>query len=82
MTMPTRAQAPLYPSEKDVARFVLGEDAKRWPEIAVVLEREGLPRVDPITGRRYWPAVRAWFDGRHGLLSYAVPAAVDGDERW
>lgn len=73
---------PLFPSEQDIARFVLGEEAKRWPDLSAVLEREGLPKIDPTTGRRYWPAVRAWFDERHGLKSYSIPATADGDERW
>lgn len=76
------ARTPLYASERDIALFVLGDDCRRWNELAVVLEREGLPRIDPVFGRRYWPAVRAWFDSRHGLTDHKVPAATDGDERW
>ena len=35
--------------------------------LAATWEREGLPRIDPMTGCRYWPAVRVFLDRRHGL---------------
>jgi hypothetical protein len=35
---------PLYPSEAGIAR--------------AVDERHGLPKIDPVHGGRYWPAVR------------------------
>jgi hypothetical protein len=54
---------PLYRTEIEVARAVLGRcSLEEWKGLAVVLEREGLPKVVPEFGRRYWPAVKAWFD--------------------
>jgi hypothetical protein len=57
----------LYPDEAKLGRLVLGDRAREWPAKAVVLEREGLPRIDPLMGGRFWPAVRRWFFSRHGL---------------
>jgi len=36
---------------------------------AAVLERDGLPKIDPLRGGRFWPAVRQWFLDRHGLAA-------------
>lgn len=78
------AQQPssLYPDEDELARCVLGKKARQWPSIAPTLEREGLPRIDPLTGGRFWPAVRAFLDRRHGLPKDQVPASADGGESW
>ncbi|NKM55811.1 hypothetical protein GFL21_14940 [Rhizobium anhuiense] len=74
---------PLYLSEASIAQRVLGSKAKTaWDALAVVWEREGLPRIDPMTGCRYWPAVRAFLDRRHGLHNAALPSTVDGAENW
>lgn len=73
---------PLYMSELDIAVLVLGDDAKRWPDVAAILEREGLPRIDPLTGRRFRPAVEAFLLRRHGLTASLVPSQADGVETW
>lgn len=53
----------LFPDEKEIARLVLGSSRVRsWPSLAIVLERRGLPRIDPQFGGRYWPKVRAFLD--------------------
>lgn len=74
---------PLYLSEAAIAHRVFGTKARaQWEAIAVLWEREGLPRIDPLTGCRYWPAVRSWLDRRHGLHQSHLPASVDGAENW
>ena len=75
---------PLYTPETMLARLVLGKDATtvKWSAVATILEREGLPRIDPLIGCRYYPAVRAFFDRRHGLTSSTVPSGSDGAENW
>ncbi len=73
---------PLYMGEPDIAARVLGDDAERWPEIAAMWEREGLPRIDPLTGLRFWPAVEKFFLRRHGLSAAFVPSQADGLETW
>jgi hypothetical protein len=40
------------------------QEPKAWAGKAIVLERDGLPRVDPVMGGRYWPAVFAWWNTR------------------
>lgn len=83
--MPAAANdnSPLYLSEAAVAHRVLGPRAKtQWDALAIVWEREGLPRIDPMTGCRYWPAVRAFLDRRHGIGASQLPAGVDGVENW
>jgi hypothetical protein len=58
---------PLYPDEAEIARRVLGNRACEWPGKALILERDGLPKIDPLMGGRFWPAVERWFLNRHGL---------------
>jgi len=74
---------PLYAPECDLAKAVCGSNSKQWPSLVPVLEREGLPKIDPLMGGRYVPAVKAWFDALNGLGT--KPEAVDGREdfsRW
>jgi hypothetical protein len=60
----------LYASEEQVAELVLGPGHLRdWKDRAVILEREGLPKIDPMMGGRYLPAVRTFFDLRNGVYS-------------
>lgn len=80
--MPRGTGSALYMSEHDIAARVLGGDARRWPELAAMLEREGMPRKDPLTGMRFWPAVERFLLRRHGVTSARVPAKVDGMETW
>lgn len=84
--MPRRAandNDALYLCEAAIAQRVLGSGLQaQWQAIALLWEREGLPRVDPLTGARYWPAVRAFLDRRHGLGQSVLPVAADGAENW
>ena len=70
----------LFLAENEIARR-LGQVPSKWTAMAQVLEREGLPQVDPLFGCRYWPAVRAFFDRRSGLSATAI-RGVDGEETW
>lgn len=72
----------LYKDEREIARLVLGSDAKEWDALAAVWEREGLPRIDPMTGKRFWPAVEKFLYRRHGLVFDNVPSLIDGAEQW
>jgi hypothetical protein len=67
-----------FPCEEEIARR-LSQDPRDWPAKALVLERDGLPRIDPVMGGRYWPAVRMWFHRRYGLGSLQ-PFQPDGEE--
>jgi len=68
----------LFPSEAEIARR-LSQTHQEWAAKAKVLECDGLPRIDPVMGGRFWPAVRAYFLARYGL-SGADPLAPDGPE--
>ncbi|ACL58291.1 hypothetical protein [Methylobacterium nodulans] len=70
--------AGLFPSEAEIARR-LSQTPQEWAAKAKVLERDGLPRVDPLMGGRFWPAVRAYFLARYGLAG-AEALAPDGPE--
>jgi hypothetical protein len=78
--LPSLKRQGLFPCEAEIARR-LSQSEKRWREIARQLEREGLPKIDPVMGGRFWPAVAAFFRGRHGLDSI-VPSDPDGKEHW
>jgi hypothetical protein len=45
-----------------------------------MLERDGLPKIDPLMGGRFWPAVRQWFLDRHGL-STELPSSASSPAR-
>lgn len=64
----------LYPDEAEIARLVLGpKRSKAWPGLAVLFERQGMPKVDPQTGGRYWPKVKEFLDRRERLLKPDEP---------
>lgn len=70
----------LFPEEAEIARLVLGpRRAKAWSGLAVVLERRGLPRIDPQFGGRYWPKVRRFLD-RMQHLDRDEPVPVEHKE--
>lgn len=63
----------MYPDEAELARVVVGaKRAKTWGGLAAVLERSGLPKVDPMMGGRYWPAVREFLDRYHHTGDHAA----------
>lgn len=76
-------EMPLYPPEDEIARELFGPHRiAAWHVIAKSLEKQGLPAIDPVFGRRYWPAVKQWLDRRHGVGNLKSPSAVDGKENW
>lgn len=75
---PTSHSQGLFPCEAEIARR-LSQDPAAWPSKAIVLERAGLPKIDPLMGARYWPAVQAFWDRRYGL-SRVEAFALDGME--
>jgi hypothetical protein len=78
--MPTLKRQGFYPCEAEIARR-LSQSEKHWRQIAPRLERQGLPKIDPIMKGRFWPAVEAFFRNRHGLGDM-VGLEPDGEERW
>jgi hypothetical protein len=68
----------LFPAEAEIARR-LSQTPAEWRDKAIVLERQGLPRVDPLMGGRYWPAVRAFWNRLYGLANIGA-SQPDGEE--
>src|SRR6516162_3241844 len=77
---PTLKRQGLYPCEAEIARR-LSQSEKHWRRIAPQLERQGLPKIDPIMKGRFWPAVEAFFRNQHGLGNMFA-SQPDGEERW
>jgi hypothetical protein len=72
---------PLYVSDERL-RERLGISGDRWPRVLAAFRADlTFPPSDPVTGARYWPAVRAWLDHRHGL-GKMHSSVKDGDENW
>jgi hypothetical protein len=63
----THYDLALYPDEAEIAHRVLGARSREWAGKAAILEREGMPKIDPLMGGRFWPAVVRWFHERHGI---------------
>lgn len=78
--MPRRPhhQQGLFPCEAEVARR-LSQDPASWKAKAMILERDGLPKVDPLFGGRFWPSVVAFLNRRYSL-SCVEASATDGQE--
>lgn len=78
MTRRAHQDQGLFPSEAEVARR-LSQNPTEWSAKAIVLERDGLPRIDPLMGGRCWLAVEAWLKRRYSL-SHVEASALDGQE--
>lgn len=63
---------PLYPSEGQIARKVLGPGRfEEWKGLVQILEREGFPQIEPRYGGRYWPKCELWFQVSNRMISIA-----------
>lgn len=68
----------LFPCEAEIARR-LSQSPRDWAAKAIILERDGLPKVDAIMGGRFWPAVVAYWNKRYGLSTIET-FNPDGEE--
>lgn len=72
---------PLFASDAEIGTVLLGSKrASEWSALAALYERQGFPKVDPIMGGRYVPAIKAFFDKQYGVATL-VPTAPDGIDR-
>ena len=65
---------PLFAADRDIAEAVVGpdEDDKRaWCASVASLEACGFPRPTKLYGKRYTPAVRAFYDDEYGRVGRA-----------
>jgi hypothetical protein len=59
---------PWFADDDAIGVALLGPGrVAEWKAIAELLERKGLPKVDPYLGGRYMPAVKAFFDRQYGI---------------
>lgn len=80
--MTRRAPESLFLTEGEIAERV-GLTCAQWVAAAATLSKSGLPAPDPVfSGRRYWPAVKAFLDRRAGLRQDAPSSTFDGEENW
>jgi hypothetical protein len=69
----------LFASDEDIGEAALGYDRrKEFACLAALHERNGMPKISPVWGGRYVPAVKAFLDAEYGLT--AVPLAANGVE--
>lgn len=76
---------PLYADDLAIGAAVLGfKRACEWRDMAPLLEMRGLPKIDPLHGGRYTPAVKAFYDKDNGLSEVAVlkPDGVEDLGAW
>lgn len=74
----------LFMTDAEIAKEI-GQKTDEFKATAVMLERKGFPMPDPLfNNRRYWPAVKAFFDRRYNMqpISIASNSAHDGETRW
>ena len=82
----TRAPAtldalPLFADDAAIGRALLGTArAGEWKQLAPLYEAQGLPKIDPVMGGRYWPAVISFFDRQYNLIQITPAASPDGAE--
>ena len=59
---------PLFASDDVLGAALLGADrVKEFRQMLPLLETHGFPKIDPLMGGRYIPAVQAYFDHQYGL---------------
>ena len=79
-TVLTWDRLPLFATDEEIGEAVLGSDRRaEFKGLAILLERQGMPKISPLLGGRYVPAVKQFFDTHNGL-STSAPAAPDGTE--
>lgn len=71
---------PLFAQDQDIGEAVLGYSRRdEFSGFAALCERDGMPKINPLWGGRYVPAVKAFLDSEHGL-STLVPTTPNGVE--
>jgi hypothetical protein len=78
---------PLFATDEQIGEAVLGWDRrKEFSGRAQLHERDGMPKVSPVWGGRYVPAVKYYFDRDYGLVAGSplrqASFVPDGNERW
>jgi hypothetical protein len=85
MKRPSLDDLPMFADDLAIGQALLGTvRAAEWPSLVPLYEREGFPRIDPVMGGRYVPAVKAFFDRQYGLTQVASTArdGIERPEKW
>lgn len=72
---------PLFAADDQIGEVVLGPERKtEFEGFATLLERDGMPKISPLWGGRYVPAVKAFLDHDNGLFAQPpmAPRGVEG----
>ncbi len=78
----TLENLPLFATDAELGPAILGKRASEWPRIAKLYEGHGLPKINPLLGGRYTPAVRRFFDCLEGTATPGnILPARDGPEK-
>lgn len=81
--MKDRPSLPWFADDATLGRELLGDRAAEFTAIASLEETRGFPKIDPMWGGRYVPAVKAYLDRIYGIAAPtapAVPLTPDGVE--
>jgi hypothetical protein len=74
---------PLYATDEEIGEAVLGSERKReFKDLAILLERQGMPKISPLMGGRYVPAVRKFFDVYNGVPDLAPVRTNPVEGEW
>lgn len=71
----------MYLTDTEI-RERLNVPERRWRAAVQHFERQGFPRVDPLVGKRYWPAVEHWMLERYTGASPSRTPAAEEVENW
>lgn len=81
--MKTAPPMPLYPTDEEIARALFGNDRETVRSFIATIEieeRRGFPKKSAaFFGRRYWPAVLRYIEGRDGVIG-EPPKSVEQQE--
>lgn len=73
-------ELPLFATDAEIGAVLLGlKRACEWQALVPLYERQGFPKIDPVMGGRYVPAIKAFFDKQYGVGT--LPTAPDGIDR-
>jgi hypothetical protein len=74
---------PLYVDDVLLAQIILGEEARSWPSVRRLFERQGMPAARAtICGLYYAPAVLKFLDRREGLATFDEDYPDDGPDNF
>jgi hypothetical protein len=71
---------PLFATDAELAKAILGKRAKEWPRVVALYEAKGLPPINTLMCGRFVPAVLKFFDHLEGVTNSAPVASCDGKE--